>query len=168
MPTKSSLEALFGPRARTRDIDRVTSGSPGKFSLKPEPRFFRTVDAAVALARRSVRMTVAKHAVERLMAGHAVAVEVPVVESREAFATELAGLGVTAEEIRATTGADLARLRERLALSQEQFASTYTQELRTLQNWEQGRNALDAQASLLVKALDRYPELMASVAADED
>ncbi len=167
MPTKSSLEARFGPRARIRGIDRVTSGSPGKFSLRPEPGFFSTVDVVRALARRGVTLSVGKRAAERMLEGHAAAVDVPMVEDRAAFARDLADLGVTIEEIKTPTGADVARLRERLSLSQEQFASAYTLELRTLQNWEQGRNALDAQAALLVKALDRYPDLMASVAADE-
>lgn len=126
------------------------------------------MDVARSLARRGVSLSVAKRTSERLMEGHAAAVEIPMVDSREAFARELAELGLTIDEIRAPTGADLAKLRHRLALSQEQFANTYTLELRTLQNWEQGRNALDPQAALLVKALDRYPELMESVATDEE
>lgn len=108
MPTRSSLEALFGPRARIRDIDPVTSGSPGRFSLRPEPGFFRTVDVAVALARRGVRMSIAKQAVERLMVGKATAIDAPCVEDHASFADELASLAVKTEAIRTPTSADVA------------------------------------------------------------
>jgi putative transcriptional regulator len=167
MPTKSSLEALFGPQVRIRAVDLVQSGSPGRFSLRPETGFRKTVDVARALARRGVPLSVAKHAVERMLAGHAAAVQVPHVESRESFQSELADLEVRAEEIQAAAGRDLAALRKRLALSQEQFANAFNLELRTVQNWEQGRARLDPQASLLVKALVHYPDLMEKVAADE-
>lgn len=166
MSTKSQLQGLFGPQARIRDADRVPSGSPGQFVLRPETGFFRTVDAARVLARRGVPLRVAKPLVERLMNGHATAVEIPMVEDRAALARDLAETGVKLDDARMPTGADLASLRQRLSLSQEQFAGRYALELRTLQNWEQGRNRLDPQAALLVKALDRYPELMEAVAID--
>ena len=168
MSTKSSLEALFGPRVQIRVVDRVTSGSAVKFSLKRLDGFVRTVDVARALARRGVKLSVAKRAVERLLEGHAAGVHVPHVEDNAAFIAELGALRVKADPVRNPTGDDLANLRARLALTQEQFANTYMLELRTLQNWEQGRRkALDPQASLLVKALDRYPDLMERVAVDE-
>src|SRR4051812_30201131 len=104
MPTKSSYEALFGPQVRVRAVDRVQSGSPGKFSLRPETGFRKTVSVARSLARRGVPLSVAKHAVERLLAGHAAAVQVPHVESRESFESELAELGVRTDEIRDVAG----------------------------------------------------------------
>ena len=115
-----------------------------------------------------MRLSIAKREVERLLDGHAAGVQVPHVEDNAAFVAELAALGVLAEPIRRPTGDDLTNLRQRLALSQEHFANAYMLELRTLQNWEQGRRrALDPQACLLVRALDRYQDLMERVAVDE-
>jgi putative transcriptional regulator len=168
MSTKSLLEALSGPRVRIQAVDRVTSGSAASFRLQRLKGFERTVDVARALARRGVRLSVAKRAVERMLDGHAAGVHVPHVEDNAAFIAELGALRVKADPVRNPTGDDLANLRARLSLTQEQFANTYMLELRTLQNWEQGRRkALDPQASLLVKALDRYPDLMERVAVDE-
>jgi DNA-binding transcriptional regulator YiaG len=47
------------------------------------------------------------------------------------------------------------------------IARSPTTSIAALEKWEQGRRrTLDPQASLLVKALDRYPELMERVALD--
>ncbi len=53
---------------------------------------------------------------------------------------------------------DIAEVRARHGLSQREFADLLGVELRTLQNWEQGRNRPDDAALSLVLMFDRNPE----------
>jgi putative transcriptional regulator len=62
---------------------------------------------------------------------------------------------VTAEDIRA--------LRRRLGLSQPEFAARYQMSLRTLQNYEQGRDTPPASAMILLTLIDREPETIARI-----
>lgn len=65
------------------------------------------------------------------------------------------------------SGGDLAALRKRLNLSQEQFANSVGLDVRTVQNWEQKRNMLDGPAALLIKLIEQCPHLVQRVAADD-
>ena len=53
---------------------------------------------------------------------------------------------------------DLIRLRERLRLSRAVFARYLRTNPRTLENWEQGRARPNAQAVLLIRLVERYPD----------
>lgn len=57
---------------------------------------------------------------------------------------------ITAEEVIA--------LRERLHLSRPVFARYLRTNPRTLENWEQGRAKPNAQAALLLRLVERYPD----------
>jgi hypothetical protein len=93
---QSSLRALFGDRVRIAAASRVSSGSPVHYLLRAEPGFDRTVSAARTLAKRHVRLQVAKAAVERLTENEDVAIEVPKVEDPKSFESELEQLGIKA------------------------------------------------------------------------
>ncbi len=56
------------------------------------------------------------------------------------------------------TAADLIGLRQRLNLSRSVFARSLRTNERTLENWEQGRARPNAQAALLIKLVERYPD----------
>lgn len=56
------------------------------------------------------------------------------------------------------TGSEVKRLRERMNLSLVLFAHTLRTNVRTLENWEQGRAKPNAQAALLIKLVSRYPD----------
>ncbi len=51
-------------------------------------------------------------------------------------------------------------IRERTSLSQSEFARLIGVSVKTLQNWEQGRNRPDTAALNLVMAFDKAPELI--------
>ena len=55
---------------------------------------------------------------------------------------------------------DIAAVRARHGLSQREFADLLGIDLRTLQNWEQGRNRPDDAALSLVLMFDRAPEFV--------
>ena len=55
---------------------------------------------------------------------------------------------------------ELIRLREGLCLSRALFAVYLRANVRTLENWEQGRAKPNAQAALLIRLGERYPDTM--------
>lgn len=56
------------------------------------------------------------------------------------------------------TAAEVAALRERMNLSRAVFARYLRTNVRTLENWEQGRAKPNAQAALLIKMVQQYPD----------
>ena len=60
---------------------------------------------------------------------------------------------------------ELVRLRERLNLSRGVFAAYLRTNVRTLENWEQGRARPNAQAVLLIHLVKRYPDTVERLAA---
>jgi len=51
-----------------------------------------------------------------------------------------------------------------LNLSRAVFANYLRTNLRTLENWEQGRAKPNAQAALLIHLVDRYPDTVEKIA----
>jgi putative transcriptional regulator len=60
---------------------------------------------------------------------------------------------------------ELLALRERLHLTRTVFARYLRTNPRTLENWEQGRACPNAQAALLIKLVERYPDMVERLAA---
>lgn len=63
---------------------------------------------------------------------------------------------MTAEAVKA--------LRAKLRVSQPVFARQLRTEPRTVANWEQGVSTPNAQATILLKLVDRHPELLKEIA----
>ncbi len=63
------------------------------------------------------------------------------------------------------TPAELVRVRERLRLSRALFAVYLRTNVRTLENWEQGRAKPNAQAALLINLVRQYPDTVRRLAA---
>jgi putative transcriptional regulator len=58
----------------------------------------------------------------------------------------------------AVTAKEVLRVRQRLNLSRAVFARCLRTNVRTLENWEQGRARPNAQAVLLIRLVARYPD----------
>ncbi len=63
------------------------------------------------------------------------------------------------------TPAELIRVRRHLNLSRPLFAVYLRTNVRTLENWEQGRARPNAQAALLIRLVKRFPDTVARLAA---
>ena len=74
-------------------------------------------------------------------------------------------VAVSGTPISAPPQLDAKQVRERLGLSQAEFALRFGLELDTVQNWEQGRYRPDPAARLLLGIIDRDPKLVDSVLA---
>ena len=59
---------------------------------------------------------------------------------------------------------ELLALRERLHLSRPVFANYLRTNPRTLENWEQGRARPNAQAALLIRLVERFPDTVERLA----
>lgn len=62
------------------------------------------------------------------------------------------------------TAAEVVRVRTKLNVSQPVFARRFRTEAKTIANWEQGRSKPNAQAAILLKLVDRHPELLDEIA----
>ena len=60
---------------------------------------------------------------------------------------------------------ELVALRERLNLSRGVFARYLRTNPRTLENWEQGRAKPNAQAALLIRMVEHYPDTVERLAS---
>jgi putative transcriptional regulator len=63
------------------------------------------------------------------------------------------------------TADELLSLRERLRLSRAVFANYLRTNPRTLENWEQGRAKPNAQAALLIRLVEKFPDTVERLAA---
>ena len=63
------------------------------------------------------------------------------------------------------TARELLRLRKRLDMSRAVFARYLRTNVRTLENWEQGRAHPNAQAALLIRLVERHPDTLERLAA---
>lgn len=62
------------------------------------------------------------------------------------------------------TAAEVVRVRTKLNVSQPVFARRFRTVAKTIANWEQGRSKPNAQAAILLKLVDRHPELLDEIA----
>jgi putative transcriptional regulator len=98
----------------------------------------------------------AKRATDTMLEHKRAFVLVPKLESFEALAAELAGCGVKASRI-PDTEIDVKAMRERLDLTQEQFALHYGLDLDAVRNWEHGRRRPDTAARSYLGAIHNDP-----------
>lgn len=63
------------------------------------------------------------------------------------------------------TPRELFRLRSELNMSRAVFAGYLRTNVRTLENWEQGRARPNSQAALLIKLVERHPDTIRRLAA---
>lgn len=124
----------------------------------------RTIDAIRAIAHRNVALLTAKRAVEAMVEAGEAYVHVPTIENAEAFAADLMKAGVKAKRV-AEDIVDVRTLRDRLKLTQEQFAMRFAIDLGTLRNREQGRYTPEATAIAYLRVIAK--SLAAAAAAQE-
>jgi DNA-binding transcriptional regulator YiaG len=162
MSTKSSFRAALERREGTKERSHDRSGSPIGLVLTLDD-VKQPVEVARLLKRRGLSLRKAHETLNRLANRETVTVELH-ADSAGRVVSELAALGVAAHAIEPPQS-DVKQVRERLGLSQAEFALRFGLELATVQNWEQGRYRPDPAAQLALKLIDSHPELVDSVLA---
>lgn len=80
------------------------------------------------------------------------------LEARRAGKRTLRTHVVKARPAPKITARELTKLREEMNLSRGLFAGYLRTNVRTLENWEQGRATPNAQAALLIRMVQRFPD----------
>ena len=68
-------------------------------------------------------------------------------------------------KLAAITAEEVVSIRQQLNLSRPVFAMYLRTNTRTLENWEQGRAKPNAQATTLIRLVERFPETVEQLAA---
>lgn len=63
------------------------------------------------------------------------------------------------------SAAEIVALRTRMRMSQQVFARRIRTSTETLRNWEQAKSSPSAQAALLIKLVEQYPDMVERLAA---
>lgn len=161
---KASLKERLARLGPIQDVVRVASGSPLVLSLRPSQpgAAVLAIPATLALAQRGLTLLKAKRVVEEMLdTGRAVA-RIPTVEDEAALARELGEVGCHASRLD-RPAVDVRALRERLGLTQDQFALRYALDVDTLRNWEVRRWHPDAAALAYLGVIARLPEQVSLV-----
>jgi len=125
------------------------------------------IDQPISVSRRlreaGLSMRAAYNALNALVETSRAICDLPVDVDLDSLAADLAVLNVALRRRRAhpEPAAFLAEVRSRHGLSQRQFADRLGFDVRTLQNWEQGRNRPDPAILNLVRIFDRDPRIVA-------
>jgi DNA-binding transcriptional regulator YiaG len=161
--TQSKLKARLEQLAQAKAARPNPSGSPAVIVLHRDAgmRSLKSISVIKALAARGLTLLRAKRVVEKAMAEGSATIELPAVADMAALAAEMRGTGFRLAKP-ATEVVDVKALRERLALSQEQFALRFNLPLGTLVNWEQGRVTPDRAANNYLRVIASNPAVAAA------
>ncbi len=161
MSTPSWPPAPFDRLARAKERPRVEFGSPAAFTLTwaGSGHDLKTIPAIMALTHRRMKVPLAKRTIEILVEEHRAFAVVPMVESIETLTAELAAAGVKAVLI-PREPIDVAALRARLQMTQEEFALQYGLELDAVRNWEHGRRTPDTAAQSYLRTISANPKMV--------
>jgi DNA-binding transcriptional regulator YiaG len=124
------------------------------------------LDQGVSVARRlfaaGLTLKQAHDAINKLAQLSWVVCSVAKTEDLHRLANELAVMNVELRQKLSVSERvlDIAEMRARRGLSQREYADLLGLDVRTLQNWEQGRNRPDAAAVSLMRIFDRAPDMV--------
>lgn len=139
------------------------SGSPMNAVLRRTAPLTEPVTLAQRLVDAGLSLRKAHEVVTRLAAGADVPVHLPAVADARVLEVEGARLGVAVEWRRPPSHVDVKVIRERLGLTQAEFAVRFGFELDTVQNWEQGRYVPDGPTRTLLRVIERDPKAVEGV-----
>lgn len=161
---KAVLERLGPVRAISHDRSLSDEREAVYLRRGPGP-FTQAVSVARRLFASGMSMRAAHAAINELAAEGRALCEIPGDGGIEALVRDLSAMNVHLHRRRtvADAAAYIAEVRDRHHLSQRAFANALGLDVRTLQNWEQGRNRPDAAVLSLVALFDRDPRLVEEV-----
>jgi DNA-binding transcriptional regulator YiaG len=164
MSTNSELKARLARLGPVRDVSRPPLSSEDSIVVV----LHRTgaLDRGVSVARRllaaGLTLKQAHDAINRLAELSWSICAVAKTEDLRRLASDLAPMNVELRRKLPISGqaVDIAEMRARRGLSQREYADLLGLDVRTLQNWEQGRNRPDPAAVSLMRIFDRAPDLV--------
>jgi DNA-binding transcriptional regulator YiaG len=165
MSGKLSLKGALARREDASEERRASSDSHAgddKSAFSLVARHVRQpVEVAKTLKALGLSLRKAHDALDRLAKKEAVVVPLDAGDAERTI-ERLDAVGVAAFEL-VLPNPDIKKIREKLGLSQREFACRFFLELDTVQNWEQGRHQPDAPTKLLMKVIECCPEVVDAV-----
>ena len=162
MSTNSALRARLARLGPVRDVSRHPSSSAERLVLllHRTGALDRPIDLARRLIASGLSLRAAQAVLNRLAETGWTVCAVDAGRDIVALARDLRRMNVEVRRRRSPTPAmdRIAEIRTRHGLSQREFADLLALDLRTLQNWEQGRNRPDPGTASLVLLFDQAPE----------
>jgi DNA-binding transcriptional regulator YiaG len=158
MSRKLSLREALAQREKAPASVPTKSGSRVRVALKADGAISRPVDLARLLMSHGLSLRKAHETLNKITAGETAFIEL-FVDKKKNIATMFQLLEVTARVL-TKPDVDIRAVRNRLGLSQTEFALRFGFELDTIQNWEQGRYKPDTAALLLLKIIATRPEIV--------
>ena len=157
MPKRSSLKEQLARPAPTRSGDPARSATDADLALHASGPLARPVSVAQALAAHGLGLRKAHAALNRLAEGERVVVRLPAADLA-GLRRELAELNVAATPRQVPASVDVRAVRDRLGLTQVEFAARFGLDLDAVQNWEQGRTRPDRNARILLRVIATQPD----------
>ena len=134
----------------------------------PARRLGKTIDVFRALVESGLSVRAAKTALDRVRDGHAVFVQAPLVDNFAALKRRIEGENIAVHRLAEPEGEiDVKALREKLQLSQSEFAGLFRFGLDAVQNWEQRRTRPDPAAATLLSMIRRDPDKVMELLAED-
>ena len=170
MSKNSALKARLARLGPARDVARAPSSSDERvvLLLRRTGALDRPVDLARRLTAAGLSLRAAHAALNRLAETGWTISAADGGADVKALARDFARVNVEVRRRISPAAAieRIAEIRSRHGLSQREFADLLGLDVRTLQNWEQGRNRPDAGTASLVLLFDRAPERIEELLSD--
>jgi len=170
MSANSELKARLERLGPVRDVSRPSLSS--EQSVVVLLRRTGPLDKPISVARRlfaaGLTLKESHTAINQLAALGWTECAVAKTEDRPALGRELAKMNVQLRRRRPAveSGEAIAAMRARYDLSQREYADLLGVDLRTLQNWEQGRNRPDPAAVSLMRIFAHAPDVFADALSE--
>jgi DNA-binding transcriptional regulator YiaG len=162
MSKKLSFKEALERQEQGQTASRPRSAFPAvKVHLRRTDPIRRPVDLARQFVSYGLSLRRAHEALNRLAEGETVALEL-VCGDFDLLVDQLAKLGIGARRV-TMPAVDPRHVREAYGLTQTEFADRFLFNVDTIRNWEQGRNAPDPAARLLLKIIEEYPQVVEAV-----
>jgi DNA-binding transcriptional regulator YiaG len=161
MSTSSELKARLARLGPVRDVSRapLSSDASAVVVLRRVGAFDKGISVARRVFAAGLTLKQAHDAINRLAALGWAVCAVAKTEDLRVLAHDLAILNVELRR-KLPVSEDIAEMRARRGLSQREYADLLGLDIRTLQNWEQGRNRPDPAAVSLMRVFDRAPDMV--------
>jgi DNA-binding transcriptional regulator YiaG len=158
---KSSFRERLERREPTPAKSLGRSDSPAVRLMLLAGNIRQPVEVARLFRKYGLSLRKAHDALNRLAKRETVAAEFYADDPNQLL-SDLSSSGVNAYRIQ-VPDVDVKQVRDRLGISQAEFALRFGLELDTVQNWEQSRNIPDQSTRLLLKIIDSCPAVVESV-----
>jgi DNA-binding transcriptional regulator YiaG len=157
----SFKEALERPEQGQTAFHPRSAFPAVKVHLRRTSPIRRPVDLARQFVSYGLSLRKAHEALNRLTEGETVALELACPDFDQSV-DRLAEMGIDARRVSMPV-VDPRHVRESYGLTQTEFADRFLLNVDTIRNWEQGRNAPDPSARLLLKLIEEYPQVVEAV-----